>query len=214
MPSWLVRLGLVNIAGMVGAVLAGTPEGWLALALFDVWFLSELRLEVRSGTSSGAEEDRGSRMVLTVIRDVSLLAPVWWATQQGPAVVRPATMIVGLLAFALGLGIRLGAMRCLGSHFTMALTRQAHHTLLTEGLYRRMRHPGYLGLILIYGSFSFVCGLSDVGVVVALVSLAGMLYRIRLEERLLLHTFGGRYVDYRRRTWALFPRFGSEDVKL
>jgi protein-S-isoprenylcysteine O-methyltransferase Ste14 len=207
--SPLTRLGLVNVACLMAAALSVdtfTVSLLWALALFDTWYLTELRVEARSGSSTASEEDRGSRRVLTALRDASVMLPIFWATLRGP--LAPAVLtVLGTGVFLLGLTIRLHAMRALGRHFTMSLTRQSSHELLTRGLYCRMRHPGYLGLVLIYSSFSLACGSIALSMLIASISFAGILYRIRLEERLLVHTFGQRYLDYRRRTWALFPRF-------
>jgi protein-S-isoprenylcysteine O-methyltransferase Ste14 len=55
--------------------------------------------------------------------------------------------------------------------------------------------------------FSIVLGLGTwVGALfMFIVLLAPTLYRIRVEESVLLETFGDEYRAYMRRTWLLFP---------
>ena len=80
--------------------------------------------------------------------------------------------------------------------------------LETGGLHRFMRHPLYLGtLLLIWSLFLFFPLLSNLlgCIMITLYTLAG----IRLEERKLLLRFGSAYADYRRRTPMLIPRFRS-----
>jgi protein-S-isoprenylcysteine O-methyltransferase Ste14 len=75
---------------------------------------------------------------------------------------------------------------------------------VTGGLYRVIRHPSYLGLLL--GTFGW--GLvfrSGIGVLVALLLLPPLVARMNAEEALLESEFGAQYADYRRRTWRLLP---------
>jgi len=85
----------------------------------------------------------------------------------------------------------------LGSSFT---ARPEARSLVTWGLYSRIRHPIYffstlamLGIAICLRSRRFDLYL------VALVIV--QLWRIRLEERALRDKFGEAYLAYRRRTW-------------
>jgi protein-S-isoprenylcysteine O-methyltransferase Ste14 len=72
-----------------------------------------------------------------------------------------------------------------------------------QGLYARVRHPIYVGWLLIMWAAPFM----TVGhLVFALGSTAYILIGIALEERDLVAAFGARYVEYRRRTPMLVPR--------
>jgi len=206
----LIRFIFVNLAC---ARVAGPScnARWIALALFDLWFVAEMVQQGRSASSSQSEEDFASRALLTLVRDASLLLPAWFGSPAATLDALEDMVAWGVGIFTLGFAIRLHAMRTLGRHFTMSLTYQTDHVLLTGGSYRRLRHPGYLGLLLIYSSFSLVCGSVLSCAIIAPLSLVALIYRIRLEERLLMRTFGQRYVDYRRRTWALVPRFRSAE---
>jgi protein-S-isoprenylcysteine O-methyltransferase Ste14 len=80
--------------------------------------------------------------------------------------------------------------------------------LETGGLHRYVRHPLYLGtLLLIWSLFLFFPLLSNLlgCMAITLYTLAG----IRLEERKLLLRFGSMYADYCKRTPMLIPRFRS-----
>jgi len=211
-PAFLVRLlaldSILVIATSIGGI--ALDARWLAVALFHLWFLAELCLERRSGSSSSSEEDRGSRYLLTAVRDLCIVVPVA-LSGLSHGTEHPLLLPGGLLMFAGGMALRFGAMQSLGNRFTMSLTRQTQYALNTQGLYRHMRHPGYLGLLGIYTSFSLVCGAVGTGVVLGLVTVAALRYRIRLEEYLLVRTFGAAYLDYRARTWALVPRWAQSE---
>ncbi len=57
--------------------------------------------------------------------------------------------LAGLLVMLAGAGIRIQAIRTLAKQFTSRVTMLPHHTLIREGAYRYVRHPSYLGQILI-----------------------------------------------------------------
>ena len=72
----------------------------------------------------------------------------------------------------------------------------------TPGLYRYVRHPIYLGWLLIFWGAPVM---TSAHLVFALGTTAYMLIAIRLEERDLVETFGDRYREYRRHTPMLIP---------
>ena len=81
---------------------------------------------------------------------------------------------------------------------------QEGHELETRGLYRVIRHPSYLGLLL--GLFGWaLISRSAIGVLVALLLLPPLVARMNCEEALLESEIGERYSDYRRRTWRRLP---------
>ena len=58
-----------------------------------------------------------------------------------------ATAIPLVLIFCVGIPFRLGAYLGLGTNFTFAL-REPNH-LVTDGIYRYLQHPSYLGLLIL-----------------------------------------------------------------
>jgi protein-S-isoprenylcysteine O-methyltransferase Ste14 len=77
--------------------------------------------------------------------------------------------------------------------------------LVTTGPYRLVRHPIYVGLILL----SLGQALAFSSWLAGLVVLAGIVptfaWRARAEEKLLSRTFGERYAVYRQRTKMVIP---------
>lgn len=78
------------------------------------------------------------------------------------------------------------------------------HQLATDGIYRHIRHPIYLGEILrnigIAVFFSSIYGL-----LIILLSLFFLLVRIELEEKMLISAFGVNYYEYKKQTRKLIP---------
>ena len=78
------------------------------------------------------------------------------------------------------------------------------HKLVTDGLYKYIRHPLYLGEILrnlgLVVIFSSVYGIS-----IVLLASIFLLFRIEIEEKMLLVVFGKEYIKYRRNTKKMIP---------
>jgi protein-S-isoprenylcysteine O-methyltransferase Ste14 len=75
---------------------------------------------------------------------------------------------------------------------------------VTNGIYGRIRHPSYLGLLV--NSLGWALAFrSGVGLLLTALLIPPLLARIRAEEALLRTHFGDKYDDYRGRTSRLVP---------
>ncbi len=78
------------------------------------------------------------------------------------------------------------------------------HQLVKDGLYKHVRHPIYLAETL--RNFGFVLIFSSIyGVLLIAVGTIFLLFRIRIEERMLVEAFGEDYKEYQRSTKRLIP---------
>jgi len=155
----------------------------------------------------GEREDVGQRFVFLTMIPLTLLlfyiVPYSdshnWLVLGGDKV-----RYIGLLVLCVGLCFRVVPMAILGFRFSGYITVQKGHTLVTNGLYRYVRHPNYLGGLL--GLLGLVL-VFRAGVGLPLLALAAVIFiaRINAEERLLASVFGREYEDYRRRSWRLVP---------
>ena len=76
--------------------------------------------------------------------------------------------------------------------------------LITVGVYNYIRHPLYLGEITRNIGFALLFS-SIYGLVVMLLGNIFLLFRIQIEERMLINEFGNEYEEYRKKTNKLFP---------
>jgi protein-S-isoprenylcysteine O-methyltransferase Ste14 len=159
------------------------------------------------GMNPGKKEDRGNRWIfgpfLVLSLGLAVLPPYLdgrnlWATDEA------VTPYVGLVLLTLGGTLRLAAVFVLGRRFTGLVAIQEGHRLQTGGLYRRIRHPSYTGMVLYLAGYVLVfrCWL---GLLLVAAMLAVLLARMNAEETLLENEFGEEYGSYRRRTWRLLP---------
>lgn len=136
----------------------------------------------------------------------ALLGAIGVAALAGPAWGDPARTVTTIVGFALaivGLGMATLGLRDLGSNLTPLPYPRAAARLVDTGIYGRVRHPIYGGIIV--GALGW--GLATASIV-ALV-LAGILVmffvlKSRREEAWLAARFP-EYPAYRRRTHALIP---------
>ena len=157
--------------------------------------------------SAGQEEDRGNRWVLWLFLGVGGLdgwLPAYCDRVGLLTVGGEGVRWTGVALFAIGGLLRLAPVFVLGRRFSGLVAIQKDHALVTDGLYRVIRNPSYLGLIvMLVGwalAFRSLCGL-----VLAAVFVPPLIARMRSEEALLARHFGAAYEAYRARTWRLIP---------
>lgn len=116
-----------------------------------------------------------------------------------------ALFFIGVLLIVLGLAVRITSIRILNQHFTYTVAKIENHELVERGLYKRIRHPGYLGQLIIFVGIS--TALSNwLSIVVMMVPvLAGYLYRMKIEEQFMANQIGEQYKEYQKRTKRLIP---------
>ena len=125
-----------------------------------------------------------------------------------PSIPMPAAALVGWAGVGVGTAgfvIRVWSMRVLGRFYTRTLVTTGDQQVVRAGPYQLVRHPGYLGSILVWTGAAVTSGnLLCIVLVTALLAVA-YTRRIRVEERMLLDTLGEPYAAYRRESWRLVP---------
>src|SRR5690349_8407996 len=104
----------------------------------------------------------------------------------------------------LGLGMRIWSMSVLGRFYTRTLKVTDNQSIVRDGPYALIRHPGYLGSILIWSGVAASTQNWIVLVVVLVVMFGVYIYRIQTEENM-LETTNSEYAEYRKHTWKLIP---------
>jgi protein-S-isoprenylcysteine O-methyltransferase Ste14 len=178
---------------------------WASLAIFAVGELPQIW---RTRGSYGARSDRGSYRVWFFswavgillayqaakhLRGLSLSGGRWWP------------VVVGLALFWTGVAIRWWAVATLGRFFKLTVVVEEGQRVILSGPYRYVRHPAYLGsMLLVLGiGVAFDNVLSIVACLVF--PMLGVLRRIKVEEDELRRSLGRPYRDYAARTPRLIP---------
>ena len=126
---------------------------------------------------------------------IAILLPILAGKFWGPpwTVERVAGLAIAIPSFLMLVLARIQ----LGRAFSV---RAKATTLVTSGIYSRIRNPIYIfGALMLAG---FILWANQPWLLLLLVVLIPMqLYRVRKEERVLTEKFGAAYLDYKRQTW-------------
>jgi protein-S-isoprenylcysteine O-methyltransferase Ste14 len=193
-------------AGLSRARRRPNDRGWFLIGYAGIaGFLLIEALVRERGTASSLEtstEDKGStRLIATAYLLAAATAPVLRRLRvpELPRVAGP----IGLSFQVAGLCLRVWSMQTLRASYTRTLKTADDQHLTDDGPYKLVRHPGYLGSLLVWTGFAFE---SLSAPVLATVGLLFPVYvwRIVAEEELLLRDLPG-YRDYSLRTSRLIP---------
>jgi len=113
--------------------------------------------------------------------------------------------IIGLVLGAGGLVVRAVAFITLGRFFSRTLREAEKHTLVTRGIYKIIRHPGYLSDFMIFIGIALALGNWILLIIIPVLFIPAYIYRINVEEMMLLEVFGEQYTEYRKKSKRLIP---------
>jgi protein-S-isoprenylcysteine O-methyltransferase Ste14 len=113
--------------------------------------------------------------------------------------------IVGILLYFIATGLYWKTHRDLGRNWSPTLQLREGHTLITTGIYKKIRHPMYTSIwlwclaqaLLLENYIAGLAGLVTFGTVYFL--------RVDKEEKMMLDRFGDRYYSYMKHTGRLSP---------
>jgi protein-S-isoprenylcysteine O-methyltransferase Ste14 len=186
------------------------PSVKLAWAVtVGIWVVGERILtfrDLRSGAWK-SRQDRGSYFwvvtgvvggfgvaLLLAYRGVLILpAPTVW-------------LVLGLVVAWAGLLLRLWAVLALGQSFTTTVMVKSEQQVVATGPYRLVRHPSYLGLLVLFLGLGLALGDVASAAVLVVLPAIGLVRRIEVEETALRTGLGDAYVEYARGRARLIPR--------
>ncbi len=176
-------------------------------ALIFAWVALELFLSLYKRSKSKGQQDHSSLRIIWVTLIIAILAANWVADHHRimPFSNQVLTQSIALICFITGFVIRYHSIYTLKQFFTFDVHVGAEHELITQGLYRKIRHPAYLGSLLIITALALQFGNLLSFLIVLILAIAVHVYRIRIEEAALMQHFGQKYMTYKKGTWRLVP---------
>ncbi|MCS0503036.1 protein-S-isoprenylcysteine O-methyltransferase [Ancylobacter mangrovi] len=175
------------------------------------WYLIRLPFERRVKRERVVDaRHRVRELVLLSCSTLGLgIIPLLWATSRLFNAYNypysPFQLALGTLIFAASLWLFRRTHKDLGRNWSVTLEIKDTHKLITEGVYRYVRHPMYSAFflwalaqaVLIPNLVAGPAGLIGFGILYA--------FRIGREEAMMLDTFGDQYRAYSARTARLVP---------
>ena len=179
------------IAGVVGMMLVRAPH-------------------IRRSTKvrvAASHETRGDRVLVGLV-SLGLLLPAAWLTgvlSFADTATSVARLVAGGLCFGLGLYVLHRSHVDLGKNWSNTLELREGHSLVTGGIYSRVRHPMYVALLLHGVGQALVVPnwLAGPSFLVPFAVLVAV--RLRSEERMMRDAFGAQYDAYAAITRRLVP---------
>jgi protein-S-isoprenylcysteine O-methyltransferase Ste14 len=201
----LVGWGLSDLQGFIDhPVRLGYAVIVVLLQIFVV-----IRLpEVGGRRATGENITPRERLTLVPLQVIPLAIVI-----VAPYCDRREIAVLGELDLLRYLGLALFTSGFLGMHwaeafldkqFSVYVTLQEDHKLVTEGPYRHLRHPRYLGIIIFTAGISLVFRSWLALILVAALALV-LIWRIQNEEALMHREFGTDWEAYSQRSWRLIP---------
>jgi protein-S-isoprenylcysteine O-methyltransferase Ste14 len=197
---------LPPLAAAVGVHRLRRPDVCVPLLGLAAWTVAEALSEHETSNQEArrSPQDRGTRHLVLGAHLVS-----WWlpsATlllRRGRRPVSGPRLAASVGLLAAGATLRVAAVRELGQSFTAHVQVGEGHQLCRTGLYARVRHPSYTGLMLLN-----VAPSAAVSSTTALIACALTAYttnrRVAVEEQALTERLGDAYAAYAEQVprWA------------
>lgn len=175
------------------------------------WYVIRFRYARRSRRTPVTLSARGPRetaLLLVSLTGLGIVPFVYVVTgfpRFADYPFRPALAMLGVVLAAAALVMFRLTHKALGRNWSVSLELRDQHKLVTDGVYRRLRHPMYTAFWLWAAAQAlllpnWIAGLSG------LVGF-GVLYfgRIAREERMMTERFGAEYLAYAERTYRIIP---------
>jgi len=151
-------------------------------------------------STSKTRKDRGSLIFLWLMITIGFTSGFFLS--------KPFNYFWGGFGFVFiisGLIIRWIAILQLGKSFTVDVAISRSANLKSDGIYERIRHPSYSGILLVVVGFSAIMSSLYSFLVLVIPVFTAMVYRINTEEKVLLNEFGKNYRKYCSNTKKLIP---------
>lgn len=175
------------------------------------WFVIRLPHQIKSWKTKTRIDRRSTleKVLLTCSFTGLGIIPFFYVISGMPRFAdypfQPMLAWLGAAVFAASLWLFFRVHRELGRNWSDSLEVREQHKLVTDGLYRHMRHPMYTAFflwavaqaLLLPNWFAGLSGLVGFGTL--------FLFRVGREEQMMLDNFGEDYRAYMKRTARLIP---------
>ena len=202
------HFGRVDVGDLQGFAAEPARLGYVMLVVLLQIFVVAKFPEVGRNNRAGTKTVQRQRLVVVLMQFIPLALVIaapfsdrWNIAALGDAEV---VRFLGLVLFAAGFLAMNWAEAALGRQFSIQVTIQKDHRLVTGGLYRYLRHPRYLGIILFNVGIALVFR-SGLGLALAAALVLVLLWRIHDEEAFMHQEFGRDWETYSRISWRLIP---------
>lgn len=202
---WFFLAFLLPLLGKPGLLIH-----WRIGILVAIWALliaiEPAPSESRKVDRESWKTDAGTKNRIAIAGLISIWIPIIeWAYLWDYQWVANLFGYPGLFLIIIGVTIRTWAIILLGEYFDSRARTLKDHQLIRKGPFSIVRHPCYLGSVLIFiGSAFFLSSLMG-ALISGVLMVSAYRKRIEVEEVLLKKKFPKEYSDLSDKSWKLFP---------
>ena len=146
---------------------------------------------------------------LLVLAWIGFFVPLIWVVSPAFSFaeypLRRGPLVAGGACLAVGLWLFFRSHADLGTNWSITLELRTEHRLVTQGVYRTIRHPMYSALMLYSIGQALVIPNWVAGFSNAIAFTILFAFRVRAEEKMMAEQFGDDYAAYSARTKRLIP---------
>jgi protein-S-isoprenylcysteine O-methyltransferase Ste14 len=164
----------------------------------------------RSSRVKVAKSYKGAKeLILLVVAWIGFFIPLVWVFSSALSFadypLRVGPFIVGIACLVAGLWLLHRSHADLGTNWSITLEIREDHRLITDGVYRSVRHPMYTAFFLHSVGQALVLPnwVAGPSYLIAFAILFAL--RVHTEERMMIETFGDAYLAYMAKTKRLVP---------
>jgi protein-S-isoprenylcysteine O-methyltransferase Ste14 len=177
------------------------PAIWFA---YEAWLVYRDRKQGKGNT----QIDRGTRNfniigLIIGISGAAILSGI--SASFFPGARSPIYFWVGVGIMLMGLALRIWAVQTLGNSFRTTVETHINQKVINYGPYKLIRHPSYTGSHLICLGYGIAVQNWLSLAFAVIIPLLVLLYRIHVEEPVLLASMGEEYREYQKRTKKIIP---------
>lgn len=180
----------------------------LYTTIVAIWLASEIFLNriFRSGPVEKQKADRKSLLWIWVTIMATLPLGSFVAEHTAAPITSYAYFSkFGIAMIVSGMLFRFYSIYTLGHYFTVDVTIRDDHRIVQHGVYKYLRHPSYLGSLISFVGNGIAMNNYIAFLITVLPVSAAFLYRMYVEEKVLINNFGEEYLQYKKHTWRLIP---------
>lgn len=207
LAAWLAWLGWATRDNPLGWFLFATGTVFMVGVVVVLWIRRRRFWQPAAGGKTSVEEenDRSFWLYLPGAMAAFFIPPIEYLYGSKIIPRSPFFEWTGVALATAGVGLFVWARRTLRAAYSGHLSVSSGQILVQTGPYHIIRHPAYLGYVLmslgVCLGYSSLYGLISIPVLL----LPGLVYRIRVEDRLMEQHFQEQFRAYAARTARLIP---------
>lgn len=181
-----------------------------AFLIVGIFFLAfEISLLLTKGSKADkviqTNLDKGSLVMIWIAGTMAVISAIIAARLllTDSADFNPLIPSLGFLITCVGIAIRWISIHTLQDAFNIYVTVPKNGKIVKNGIYKNIRHPSYLGLLLAYLGLGIILSNWISLLFIFLPIFIAILHRIKIEEAVLTDALGEEYLEYCRSSYRL-----------